>query len=284
MSGYEGKRPVSIANRSATLEDGRTVAYYDSGERPDASPALVLLHGYCGSSAYWEKVAGRLAASARVIAPDARGHGLSGAPEDEIYGMEAYADDLEQLLGALGIARAIVLGHSLGGYIALAYAERYRQRLTAFGLIHSTPLPDGETARENRDKAVRTLESDGVAAFVDGLVPKLFAADRLEELAAEVRRGKEIGYGTSRHGAAATAKGMKERPDRTAVIAGAEVPVLLLAGLKDGVVPSVSTFAAAGSRTVRVELPDAGHMSMLECPDRLAAELEAFIKLAGRGE
>ncbi|MDQ6420084.1 alpha/beta hydrolase [Paenibacillus sp. LHD-117] len=278
MNGRPGidAQAISIANGSVTLASGLELAYYDSKETNGEAPALVLLHGYCGSSSYWEQVAGELSRVARVIAPDARGHGLSAAPADEIYAMEAFAGDVEELLSRLGIDKAVMLGHSLGGYITLAYAERYGSRLAALGLIHSTPLPDSDAAKANRDKAVRAIEQEGVDAFVEGLIPKLFAADRIGELEAKVARGKEIGRATSQHGAAATARGMKERPDRSGVIRDAVLPVLIVAGAKDGVIPPASAFAAAGSRTTTVLLEQAGHMSMMECPDELVAAIIGF--------
>lgn len=273
----DGNR-VTIAHEEVILHNGVKLAYFDSKESHGLNSALVLLHGYCGSSAYWEKIVDELAASIRIIAPDARGHGDSSAPEDMTYTMELFADDLAGLLDSLGIEKAIVLGHSLGGYIALAFAERHPAKLNAFGLIHSTPFPDGETAKENRDKAVKTIESEGVNAFVDGLIPKLFAQDRLDDMKPELHRCKAIGYATSKHGAMATARGMKVRPDRRDVIKESKLPVLLVAGAQDGLIPPANTFVAIGAETRKVELEQAGHMSMQECSAQLAEELASFIR------
>ena len=268
---------ISIANQYVTLESGLELAYYDSGDMGPKEPVLVLLHGYCGSSSYWEQVIPELGRYARIIAPDARGHGISAAPADEVYSMEAFAGDVEELLGKLGIHEAVMLGHSLGGYITLSYAEQYGGRLAAFGLLHSTTLPDSDAAKGKRDAAIATIEGDGVDVFVEGLVPKLFAEDRLEELDMAVARGKEIGRGTSQHGAAATARGMKERPDRGFVIRGARMPVLIVAGDKDGIIPADSAFAATGETTTIVRLGEAGHMSMLECAEDLKAGIRDFL-------
>src|SRR5690606_22592064 len=138
------------------------------------------------------------------------------------------------------------LGHSLGGYVTLAFAEAYPQRLRGFGLIHSTALPDGEDARANRDKAVQTIAEQGIIPFVDGLVPKLFAEANAERLREKVQRAIAIGYGTSPQGAAATALGMKARPDRTRIVHDSALPVLLLAGAGDRVIPVERTLTPAG--------------------------------------
>ncbi|GKU76245.1 alpha/beta fold hydrolase [Paenibacillus sp. L3-i20] len=269
---------VTIATDVLQLGNGVEISYYDSKEDHGSQTTLVLLHGYCGSSAYWDKVVTELSSTVRVIAPDARGHGNSAAPLDDTYAMELFAEDLSLLLDALSVSNVIVLGHSLGGYITLAFAEKHSSKLAAFGLIHSTPLPDGEAAKANRDKAVAALGQDGVATFVDGLIPKLFAADRLDGLEPELKRGKEIGYATSLHGAIATARGMKTRIDRSAIINDSKLPILLVAGAKDNVIPTVSTFVAENSETRKVELAEAGHMSMMECATQLSGEIASFVR------
>jgi len=274
---------VSIANQKLLLQNGHELAYYDSlagATEDDTSRAtLVLLHGYCGSSAYWERIIPQLETGYRIIAPDGRGHGQSGTPQDAVYTMELYAADLAEMLEALKINKAIMLGHSLGGYITLAFAEQYASKLAAFGLIHSTAFPDSEAAKQNRDKAVNTLEQEGVKPFVDALVPKLFAEGSNSEAGKE--RAKQIGYGTSLHGAQATARGMKARADRTSFIRQSEVPVLLAAGSKDGIVVPEQTFAAAGASSVSIELKEAGHMSMLERPEELAGAIIDFAENIG---
>ncbi len=273
---------ISMAQRKLMLPSGVQLAYYDShpegGAEDGITTTVVLLHGYCGSSSYWEEAAIRLEERVRVIAPDLRGHGLSSAPEDETYTMECFADDIGQLLFALQVHNVFLLGHSLGGYITLAFAEKYAKKLAGFGLVHSTPLPDSDAARANRDKAVASLEEQGVASFVDGLVPKLFAPAHLVSLADKVEHVKRIGYGTSLHGAQAAARGMKGRPDRKSAIQQAELPVLLVAGANDGVIPVESVFAANSGTAVQTTLAQAGHMGMLEEASALAETILRFVQ------
>ncbi|WP_424767958.1 alpha/beta fold hydrolase [Paenibacillus sp. sgz302251] len=286
MSREAEKYSSSIAHRKLFLNNGVELAYYDShpddgGAADGISETVVLLHGYCGSSAYWESIVETLEQSVRVIAPDLRGHGYSSAPDNETYTMEMYADDLAHMLIQLQIHNAIVLGHSLGGYITLAFAEQYAKKLSGFGLIHSTALEDSDTAKQNRDKAVTALEENGVVAFVDGLVPKLFAPGNVEAMAEEIERGKLIGYGTSRQGAIGTARGMKARANRTKVIESANLPVILVAGLNDKIIPVESAFAAVNDNTVKVELDSAGHMGMIEQPKELIAAILGFVNKVG---
>ncbi len=283
MTKENAGKGYSIAQRKLFLDNGAEIAYYDShphdgGAEDGITEVVVLLHGYCGSSAYWEQVVEELEQSVRIIAPDARGHGRSSAPDEEIYTMEMYAEDVAHMLISLQIHNAVLLGHSLGGYITLAFAEKYAKKLSGFGLIHSTALEDSDAAKENRDKAVAALEQNGIEPFVDGLIPKLFAPANVEALSDEVERGKQIGYGTSLQGAVSTARGMKARVNRAHVIERSELPVLLVAGASDKVIPMESAFAAANDLTVKVELDNAGHMGMVEQPKELIAAILGFVK------
>lgn len=272
---------LSIANQSVTLPSGVSLAYYDSLDTN--KPVVVLLHGYCGSSAYWEQVVTSLSEEARIIALDLRGHGRSSdeTGTEETNAMELYADDLAAMLDQLEITKACVLGHSLGGYITLAFAERYSEKLSAFGLVHSTSLPDGDAAKENRDNAVAAIKKDGVASFVEGLVPKLYAPDNKIAMPEQVENSIAIGKGTSSAGAIGAAKGMKVRPDRTEVLKQTKLPLLLLAGEQDQIIPAERTFLVEGSHVTQVKLADAGHMGMIEQPEAFSEAVLGFIKKLG---
>lgn len=268
---------ISIANQRFTLKDGVSIAYYDSEPASGVQrPALVLLHGFCGSSAYWERIVPLLQGHIRVIAPDLRGHGLSETDDAESGAMAIYADDVAELLEQLHIKQAYVLGHSLGGYITLAFTENHADKLAGFGLVHSTSLPDSEEAKQGRDKAAQTIREEGVAAFVSALVPKLFAPDNKAAMAEELERALTIGRGTSAAGAVQAALAMKQRPDRTDVLKRSELPVLLVAGESDGVVPPEKTFLKEDPNVTLTLLANAGHMSMYEQTDKLADAVRTF--------
>src|SRR5690554_1397428 len=123
------------------------LAYIDQGQ----GPAVVLIHGFCGSSGYWKHIIPKLSTSYRVIAPDLRGHGLSSAGS-KTGTVELLADDIAALLCHLHIEQAIVFGHSLGGYVTLALVERHSELVRKFSLVHSTALPDSEEAKLKRSQ------------------------------------------------------------------------------------------------------------------------------------
>ncbi|UQZ33523.1 alpha/beta hydrolase [Paenibacillus sp. PK3_47] len=249
--------------------EGNSICYSDQGE----GEVILLLHGFCGSSAYWEKVIPYLGAGYRVIAPDLRGHGASDAPAGP-YSIDQMADDVIFLLDALEVKKCYLFGHSMGGYIALSLAERYSSRLQGFGLIHSTGYPDSEEAREKRLKSVSTIQNDGITDFVDGLVPGLFAPGAEQQL---LERAREIGYSTPPRGAAGAALAMRERPDRREIIPAVGLPVLLVAGAEDGIVPAERTFTSESANVTKAVISGAGHMSMYEAPQRLSEIIKDFI-------
>lgn len=250
--------------------EGNNICYSDQGQ----GEVIVLLHGFCGSSAYFEQVIPLLSGSYRVIAPDLRGHGASDAPLGA-YSIDQMANDVLALLNALEISEVYLLGHSLGGYITLSFAQRYASRLKGFGLIHSTGYPDSEEAREKRLQSVSTIQNDGITAFVDALVPGLFAPGAAPQL---LERAKEIGYKTAPQGAAGAALAMRERPDRRDVISASALPVLLVAGAEDGLVPAERTFTSDKANVTKATISGAGHMSMYEAPERLSEIIREFVQ------
>lgn len=270
----------TMSNTSYTLNNGLTIAYYDSS--PDKSlPVVVLLHGYCGSSSYFQELTPLLKHSCRVLTPDLIGHGASASYEQETYALQEQAQFLIEWLDGIGVSSAVMLGHSLGGYITLAVAEQKPSFLSAFGLIHSTALPDSEQAKQNREQAIRTVQEQGVKSFVDGLVPKLIAKDHPEREQL-IETVSAIGYATTTAAVSGYARGMKERPDRTSVIEQTSLPVLLISGAKDAIISSENTFAGRNASTECHIIAEAGHMGMLEAPQQLADIIEKFIELKER--
>ncbi|KOP66508.1 alpha/beta hydrolase [Bacillus sp. FJAT-18019] len=249
--------------------NGSTICYVDQGQ----GEPLILLHGFCGSSAYWEQQLPFLSGF-RVIVPDLRGHGRSDAPMGS-YTIEQMADDVLLLMDELDIPKAAMLGHSLGGYITLSFVQRYASRLSGFGLIHSTAYPDSEEAKEKRVKAVSTIQGEGITAFVDGLVPGLFAPDTNPQC---IQRAKEIGYLTPPQGAIGAALAMRERPDRRDVLSASVLPILLVAGDQDGLIPAERTFTTDHENVTQVVIEGAGHMSMMEQPEKLGEVIISFMR------
>jgi len=251
--------------------NGTVLSYRDEG----SGTPLVLVHGFCGSSEYWQHLVAPLSRQFRVITPNLRGHG-SSTFSDAPCTMDHLADDIACLLAHLKLESVILLGHSLGGYVTLAFAERYPEKLSGFGLIHSTAFPDDETAKVNRNKGMESIRENGIEPFIKALVPKLFAPEHLQSMPEAVQLAKQIGRRTNPEAAIRILAGMRDRPDRLDVLRNTDRPVLLVAGEKDQIIPVHKAVALEAPHVTPVLIPGAGHMSMLEAPETLMAAIRQF--------
>lgn len=258
-------------NAKQVYVSGTTVSYYEEGK----GEPIVLIHGFCGSKDYWQKVIPALAKEYRVIAVDLPGHGDSDLPSGD-FSIEKMGEMIAGALQELDVENASVLGHSLGGYVTLALADIYEDKLAKFALVHSTANPDTEEGKKGRDIAAGKIEAEGIESFVDGLVPNLFAPG--EEHKVELQQAKEIGYGTNPEGAKTALRAMKQRPDRNHVIKHTELPVLIVAGEKDQIVPPEKSFTVERPNIKQALIKGVGHMSMYEAPEKLIKEIKGFLK------
>ena len=149
--------------------------------------------------------------------------------------------------------------------------------VNGLSLIHSTAYPDSEEAKKGREAGVEKVKKEGISAFIDGLIPKLFSPDNIEKNQNDITTAKEIGYTTSSQGVMKTLIAMKNRPDRNSVLEKAEIPVLLIAGEKDQIIPSEKTFSVSKSNIKHVLIKDSGHMSMYENPSELINKMIEFL-------
>lgn len=258
-----------MKTNSVKLSDA-TIAYVDKGE----GKAIVLIHGFCGSSLYWEKVIPELSKNYRVIAPDLPGHGESSMAKGH-YSIEEYAEMLKGLLDQLNIQKVTMFGHSLGGYITLAFAEKYSNDLNGFSLIHSTAFPDSEEAKKGRLANTEKVQKEGIKSLIDGLVPKLFSPDNVEE--DHIKVVKEIGYLTTPEGAISALTAMKNRNDRNPILEATPLPVLLVAGELDQIIPAEKTFSVSRDNIKQRLIKNSGHMSMYENPTELISEMNEYL-------
>ncbi|MDF2964356.1 MAG: alpha/beta hydrolase [Paenibacillus sp.] len=257
---------------SVVLENGR-VSYREQGQ----GEVIVLLHGFCCSSESWEKVIPLLSSRYRVLAPDLRGHGQSAFPGGKVCSMDEMAEDLRQLLDSLEIEKVSLFGHSMGGYVSLAFADKYAHRLRHLALIHSTGLADTEQGKESRLDSIKTIEEQGLDVFLEGFVSKFFAPGNPEAVEVLKQRALSIGKQTSPLAAAGCLRGMRERPDRNSVLSGVKLPVLLLAGDQDRIIPKERTFSVAADHIQQAEIQGCGHSSMVEAADELTGVMIDFL-------
>jgi 3-oxoadipate enol-lactonase len=250
------------------------IAYKEMGE----GETIVFLHGFCGSMEYWDKVTPILSRDYHVIVIDLRGHGNSST-SDVPFTIDDMAKDIKEVLESLQVGQFYLIGHSLGGYVTLSLVEHYPEKMKGYALIHSTAFPDSEEAKTGRMIASKSIDRDGVKPFIDGLIPKLFSDDSLINLKEEVENTRKIGYSTNSKAAQQTLLAMKARPDRNIVLEKKNIPVLLVAGDHDKIIPVEKSFSVEGNHILTKIISESGHMSMLEKPDTLVEVIREFLQV-----
>ncbi len=246
-----------------------------------AGRPLILLHGFGESGSIWQQQVEGLAEVCRVIVPDLPGSGSSpmheqGSPDT----LEFHADLLEALLDKEEMASCTLIGHSMGGYIALAFAENYPERLEAFGLFHSTALADSEQRRELRQKGIRFMQEFGPAAFLKEVIPALYAESFRSASTHLVQEHLEdsMKWATA-EALTAYYRAMMSRPDRTHVLTDFKGPILFVLGALDKTVVLEETIPqtklAQHSFVQVMEL--VAHMGMREDPEKTCDILLDFI-------
>lgn len=238
---------------------------------------ILLLHGFPATGTLWRELLPLLADQYRVIVPDLPGVGRS-VPGKQPVSIEDLGRGMISLLDALQIDQALIAGHSMGGYIALAMAEIAPGRFKGLSLIHSTALPDDEEKKENRRKAIALIEKGGQEAFINANIPTLFGdvfkQAHPEVIAAQIREGLTVVPETL----IAFYNAMIARPERLNILQGADFPVQWIIGDEDKVVPRQKSLHQSSCARVSfvVIYRETGHMSMLEQPEELAKDLRLF--------
>jgi len=237
-------------------------------------PATVLLHPFPFSRTIWAGVADALAAHRRVIAVDARGFGE--APPAGPFAIADLADDLAALLDRLEVARATVLGMSMGGYAALAFAARHRDRLSGLILADTRAAADSAEARAGRAAALATLAGAGPAAYLASFLPRLLSPHAPPALVAHVTARAETRAASLRAGIEA----LRDRPDRSGELGAIACPTLVVCGVEDQVTPAAEMKQIAGAIAAArfVAIAGAGHLSHLEAPGAFLHAVTTFLE------
>src|SRR5690606_26877961 len=179
-------------------------------------PAIVLLHGFLESSTMWKPLIPELSKNHFTITIDFPGHGKSGVIS-EIHSMELMTEVVNEMLKYLHVPAATFIGHSMGGYVSLAYAELFPEKVEKLVLLNSTPAADSEERKENRDRALKIIDQNA-KAYIGMAIGNLFAETSREKFTAEIDALKKEAYSFPMEGIKAAIKGMRDRKDRTEVL------------------------------------------------------------------
>ncbi len=241
------------------------------------NPAVVLLHGYLESMDTMEEMAQNFASGYFVITPDLPGHGLSGV-YGEVHLMDDLAESLIRILDFEGINKIHLVGHSMGGYVTLAFRDLFPERLLSFILLHSHCFSDPEEKKQNREREIELLRNGKKELIISMNIPKLFADDNQKDFIPEIERTIKIAMRTPAEGMAAILRGMMERPDRSNLLEKGGIPSLLFAGMKDNHIPAdvVKKIMSFARDMKCIELDYSGHMGFIEEKEKVYNTLKEF--------
>jgi pimeloyl-ACP methyl ester carboxylesterase len=251
-----------------------SVSYSDTGK----GTAIVLLHGFLENQSMWDNYIAVFSKKHRVITIDLLGHGETECL-GYVHSMEDNADVVQAVLAELRIRKAILVGHSMGGYVALAFAELYPENVKGLVLLNSTARADSQERKVNRDRAIRAVKQS-FANFISLAIANLFSEGNRERLVDEIESVKNKALKTPLQGIVASLEGMKIRNDREVLLHLTAFPKLMILGEKDPVLPFEETKEQIENTKVQlVTFPD-GHMSHIENQEALTEILLKFFKSA----
>ncbi|MFK6999529.1 alpha/beta fold hydrolase [Flavobacterium oreochromis] len=248
------------------------IAYSSNG---DGLP-IILLHGFLENSTMWNSYKDILSNKYQVICIDLLGHGQTECI-GYIHTMENMAEAVFAVLSNLNIQKGVFVGHSMGGYVSLAFAEKYPKMMSGLVLLNSTAYSDDHERKLNRNRAIKMAQRE-YNSLVQISVANLFSIDNRDQLIEEINQVKSEALKTPLQGYIACQEGMKIRKDLVKVLQTASYPTLLVLGKKDGILNYEDTIKQIeGTATELITLPD-GHMSHIENKEILETILIDFFK------
>lgn len=245
-------------------------------EEKGKGKAIVLLHGFLENSTMWSSISNELSKKYRVVCIDLLGHGNS-ENLGYVHTMEEQAEMVKAVLNHLRLRKYVLIGHSMGGYVALSFAKLYPQNLKGLCLMNSTALPDSDEKKVNRNRAIEAVKQNH-KTFTRIAIPMLFSESNRSIFSSEIKNITNEALKISPQGIIAALEGMKVRSDLTSIYKDATFPILMIIGKQDPALEYTALIKQTENTNVQVvEFPD-GHMSHFENKKELIEAFENFIK------
>ncbi len=249
------------------------IRYKDVGQ----GPVILLLHGYLESLKVWNVLVDDLKHNFRIIALDLPGHGQSEVSE-EVQTMDSMAEAIMHMLYHLNIEKCFVVGHSMGGYVALAFLEKYPKMVQGISLFHSSPFADTDEKKQNRDREIELIKSGKKAQIYNLHTPKTFADENVPRFADQIEKLKSSAKKTENNGIIAVLEGMKARPNRAELLKNTLLPVQYIIGAKDNFIPmEILEKLELPKNADIVILENSGHMGMFEEREQSLEAIKRFV-------
>ncbi|MBR1517589.1 MAG: alpha/beta hydrolase [Bacteroidales bacterium] len=256
---------------------GKQIHYRDEGR--SNVKTIVLLHGLAQNLTVWSDITLKLMGNYRVVLVDLPGHGYTDLYNKDVLTMEFMAECVHEVLIAAGVSDCVIVGHSLGGYVALAYAEKYEHTVKGLGLINSHALADDQQHLQDRRsvcEAIRTNRPN----FIINFVPSLFSNDCSMELNKKISQIKESCLTVSADALIASEMGMARRISRLPFLSKTSMPIMFVYGKDDTRIPLelASIMATVPQHSEMLLLDHVGHMAHIEEPHTVVRWIRNFIE------
>ncbi len=249
-----------------------TVSYNDIGQ----GDTVLLIHGFLENSTMWNALVDTLKYTNRVITVDLLGHGQTDCL-GYIHTMEDNADMIHALITQLDIKNFTVIGHSLGGYVALAFAEKHPEFMNGLCLMNSTPFADSQLRYETRTRAIKAAKKN-YESLVSMSISNLFYEKNRELFSEDIEALKTEALKTPLQGYIATQEGMKLRKDRTEILKQLTCKKLIIAGKNDPILSLEDLESLKPINLLNISILEGGHMSYIENEGDFLQEIVHFVE------
>ena len=241
---------------------------------------VVLLHGFLENMDIWEGYLKELSQKYRVVLIDLPGHGDSSMLA-ETHSMELMADVVNDTLTALDINKCVMIGHSMGAYVSLAYAELYTEKLSGLGVFHSHAAEDTTEGKINRGRAIRVVKQNH-KDFISSFIPELFTTKNQTLLAKEISILQKASRSISKESVIASLEGMRYRTDKLKLISKLNIPIMFIIGKQDSRTPLSKMFPQIElvKHAEVLILDDVAHMGYLEAFNRTLSFTTHFLDIS----
>lgn len=249
-----------------------TISFSDVGK----GPAVVLLHGFLENSTMWKDVVPELTETNRVVTIDLLGHGQTDCL-GYVHSMEIMAEAVHAVLKSLRLRKVIIVGHSMGGYVALALAEQHPKMIKGLCLMNSTSYADDEERKQLRARANKMVQNN-FENMVRMSFTNLFGEASRTKFKSEMKLALAEALNTTVQGYIAGQEGMRIRPKRIHVLQKATYPKFIVIGKKDPVLDYDTSLKEAELINAKTAVFEDGHMSHIENKEALTNALKTFVK------
>lgn len=257
-------------------EISNTISSNISYRKMGSGPAVVLVHGFPESGNLWRNIWDELAKKYTLLIPDLPGSGNSKLEQET--SMADLAACIKDILDHEQIDKAVIVGHSMGGYVGFEFADKYPAMVAGLSLVHSTPAADDEEKKKTRRKAIELIQGGAKKTFIRQMVPNVFSTpfkeahpEIIEEQIAQAMELEEKSLVNFY-------KAMIDRNDHSGNLKDAAYPLQWIVGIDDNIIyyKNILTYSNLSPVNFVSMYPDCGHMSMFEAEEKLRADLVAF--------